>query len=658
MATRTPLAAVLVAVLATLAFPEVGAATTIIPFTDGELVDRAPVIVQGVVEGPVDNFSDVGVTRWLVGVEGVLKGTVLDGAIVVTVPGGLTAAGEVVFVPGSPKFQPGDHVLLFLEPSMEDEWKLFQFVQGAFVARSAGGRVAAVREYSDVATLGAESTEESQPGKLRDFRLFGFWIASRVEGSWTAPSYTFRADAQEVQALTDEYTLLPDFFCNTGLRTRWFEFDSKGSVRWKNSGTFQWLPSTGADEFFAAQAAWNAEPTTPVNLKYDGSATATKGAFGLDGKTTIMFNDPFSELDDIDQSLCKGTLAVGVPKSRSCTKGTFNGEKFVRLEEADIVINNGLECVFQGNPRASEAAEELFAHELGHTLGIGHSSTNEFESNSALKDALMYYTLHGDGRGARLTSQDVAALQALYKKGAAGTPGCPANTLCLLNKRFQVTVSWSNQFDGSSGVGGPLRSTDLSGFFYFTDPSNIELMVKVLDFGNEIKIFYSQLTNLRFTMTVLDTYSGRSKTYSNTPGDCGAIDPNFLSSALLDLSDAEQVPDMDNAVAGSCRPSQYYLCLQNNRFEVWVSWRSQYDGAQGYGTAKKLSDLTGAFSFTDPANLELLIKTLDFGNKQLVLWGALSNLEYQITVTDTVTGKQKQYYNAPGRYCGGLDENF
>ncbi len=36
-----------------------------------------------------------------------------------------------------------------------------------------------------------------------------------------------------------------------------------------------------------------------------------------------------------------------------------------------------------------------------------------------------------------------------------GTPGCPANTLCLLNKRFQVTVSWSNQFDGSSGVGGP-----------------------------------------------------------------------------------------------------------------------------------------------------------------------------------------------------------
>jgi hypothetical protein len=236
-------------------------------------------------------------------------------------------------------------------------------------------------------------------------------------------------------------------------------------------------------------------------------------------------------------------------------------------------------------------------------------------------------------------------------------------TLCLLNRRFRVQVNWENQFDGSSGGGSAIASTDSTGFFYFTDPSNYELIIKILNFGSVIKVFYGELTDLHFTITVTDTTNGTVKTYQNTPGDCGAIDANAFTAAANPASGAKRrgLGSAAGAAAiakrGSCAPSSSTLCLLNRRFAVNVSWMNQFDGSSGQGSPRSLSDQSGLFSFTDPTIVELVLKMVDFGDRTAVFYGTLSNLQYDITVTDTIGGTTKTYHNAAGNYCGGLDNN-
>ena len=224
-----------------------------------------------------------------------------------------------------------------------------------------------------------------------------------------------------------------------------------------------------------------------------------------------------------------------------------------------------------------------------------------------------------------------------------------SQTLCLMSNRFAVTVSWSNQFNNVSGAGAAIPSTDSTGFFYFTEPSNYELIVKILNINGVIKVFYGELTDLHFTVTVTDTQTGAVKTYRNTPGDCGAIDENgFPGSAPAPRAVAKR---------GSCAPASDTLCLLDRRFAVTVGWMNQFNNTSGQGSPRSLSDQSGLFSFADPSDVELVMKAVDFGDRTAFFWGALSDFAYDIAVTDTVGGTTKTYHNPAGNYCGGLDNN-
>ncbi len=73
----------------------------------------------------------------------------------------------------------------------------------------------------------------------------------------------------------------------------------------------------------------------------------------------------------------------------------------------------------------------------------------------------------------------------------------------------------------SHGDGQAVPLTDQTGYYWFLDPSNVELVAKVLD-GRPINghfwVFFASLTNVDFVLTVTDTVTGQVRTYENPPG--------------------------------------------------------------------------------------------------------------------------------------------
>ena len=95
-----------------------------------------------------------------------------------------------------------------------------------------------------------------------------------------------------------------------------------------------------------------------------------------------------------------------------------------------------------------------------------------------------------------------------------------ATTLCLNNGRFRVTADWQVR-DGSNGQGRSVALSSNSGYFWFFEAANVELVVKVLDgcsAGETFWFFAGGLTNVKVTTTVTDTHTGLSKTYTNPLG--------------------------------------------------------------------------------------------------------------------------------------------
>ncbi len=99
---------------------------------------------------------------------------------------------------------------------------------------------------------------------------------------------------------------------------------------------------------------------------------------------------------------------------------------------------------------------------------------------------------------------------------APGPCVADAWTLCLNGGRFRARVRWQIP-GGGSGPGWALPvGADHSGLFWFFDPDNLELLVKVLDGcadNGRYWLFSGPATSLQHLLTVTDTRTARVRTY-------------------------------------------------------------------------------------------------------------------------------------------------
>ena len=120
------------------------------------------------------------------------------------------------------------------------------------------------------------------------------------------------------------------------------------------------------------------------------------------------------------------------------------------------------------------------------------------------------------------------------------------------------------------------------------------------------------------------------------------------------------------AVGNQCIPRDTVMCLNDDRFQVQVSWRTapgNSGGPGGTGLGRVVpgvtSDDSGLFYFFRQDNWEMLLKVLDgcpVNDRYWVFFAATTTVEFSVHVGDTATGDEALYYNPLGQRADAVTD--
>ena len=445
-----------------IAIASVAAATTIVLPTDDQLIAKSPVIVEGTVlsSAPVARGSEIW-TETQITVDHTIKGNA-SGAITIREIGG-ELDGRITKIFGAPTYTVGERVLVFLAPTPRGDYQTMDLFVGKFSEGHAlNGRRLWLRDSNtdNVQLLDSNFHPIEAKNVQRDADAFDTYVTTRVRGRKANANYGVEnplldRDVPRSHGIVENFTLIsePQVY-------RWFAFDRGQTANWYSYGTQPGYTGGGVNEIQTAMNVWDAVSGAKISYHFVGTEAGPPGGMSKNnGVNEIMFNDPLGDIAGTWNPSTGGVVGLGGFNGVS-GGGTWNAtftadathvagaHQAYDITEANLTIQDNVSSS-TGIP--SQTLAEIVAHELGHTLGLGHSTDTT---------ALMYPMVSGLGPTPR--ADDQLAVQWLYPNGSTPPPPPPTTT---------VPAAPTNLFGTPSGsavsVQWTKNSTNESGFYAY-----------------------------------------------------------------------------------------------------------------------------------------------------------------------------------------------
>jgi hypothetical protein len=380
----------------------------------------------------------------------VLRGWGLPGSparIVVKQLGGVVGETALI-IGGQARFEIGEEVFVFLDVRPRD--------RTLSVASLEHGKWTTTAS-TDPARAMAREIRGHDPSRVvaRDYKSMTelMALAALVGTRASAASADLAAGSGGLRGdqVAPAFTLL-----SPSTPARWHEADT---------GTTVWVESqSGGDPYFAgggrtqigrAADLWAAAGSLPLRQGGERSARCFNNSEAGDARISVTYGDPCGEIADESW-----TLAIGGAYYSASDVRTVGGVSYWKITKGMIVTDN---APWKYSGMSTGCYEEMVAHELGHTIGFGHSPD---------RGALMYPSITSDcgqrSGAPPLGSDDRAAMAALYPREVVADP--PPNAPTNLTASVAggtVTLRWTPPASGSTPQAYRLYAGSAPGFANF-----------------------------------------------------------------------------------------------------------------------------------------------------------------------------------------------
>ncbi len=376
-------------------------ASSVIALTTGQHLQLAEAVFRGTVVS-VESYrdSDDGLiyTRTLVRVDELFKGN-LPAIVQLVHRGG--SVGNVGERDGfAPQFKAGEERLLFI--SRRENGTLFATQGGPSAVKLQ--RVNAGRSVSDQLS---PQFVPSQEALLQEIRR----LTNRSVQPGVAPSAqtAARTDGPPPPSVGPADPLLTD---GNGLPARYILPDRGEPIPYLVDADALPVGITLTQALSAVQtalAAWSA--VSSVKYQFEGVQSFGAGADTIDaddGKLRVQLHDNYNRIPGAT------TLGIGGRYSSLGTLLPAGWGEGGNVAGAEFNLTTGGYVVLKHTNVTMQTLStftEVLCHETGHSLSLDHSSEDTAETNPLLKQAMMYFQAHADGRGATLGAYDPPIIQ-------------------------------------------------------------------------------------------------------------------------------------------------------------------------------------------------------------------------------------------------------